>query len=293
MDRRSFLLSALAARVLRAQNADPTPAAPQDWVCPMDADYRSDKPGVCPRCGMKLILGVPPEREYRLDVDMQPPALRVGEKTELTFCVRDPDTKQVVKDFTIMHEKLFHMFIVSQDMTYFVHDHPQPQPDGSFHYVETFPKPGMYRILGDFYPTAGTPQLIARTAIVPAPGNVPPALAYAKLAADVSPKQGINLQASLTTDPPQPLAGFKTLVFFELNPAQGLQKYIGAWAHMLAASDDLVDMIHSHPFIADGGPKMQFNLIFPRARTYRIWVQMQREGVVNTFAFNVPVKELS
>jgi hypothetical protein len=61
---------------------------------------------------------------------------------------------------------------------------------------------------------------------------------------------------------------------------------------MLAASDDLIDMIHDHPFIADGGPQMQFNMIFPRARTYRVWVQFQRKGVVNTAVFNVPVSEL-
>jgi hypothetical protein len=62
---------------------------------------------------------------------------------------------------------------------------------------------------------------------------------------------------------------------------------------VLAASDDLMDTIHEHPFIADGGPKMQFNLIFPRARTYRVWVQFEREGVVNTVALNVPVSELN
>ena len=57
-------------------------------------------------------------------------------------------------------------------------------------------------------------------------------------------------------------------------------------------SDDLIDMIHSHPFLADGGPEIQFNMIFPRARNYRVWVQFQRNGVVNTAHFDVPVKEL-
>jgi hypothetical protein len=61
---------------------------------------------------------------------------------------------------------------------------------------------------------------------------------------------------------------------------------------MLAASDDLIDMMHTHPFIADGGPEIQFNLVFPRVRAYRVWVQFQRNGVVNTVHFDVPVKEL-
>ena len=31
---------------------------------------------------------------------------------------------------------------------------------------------------------------------------------------------------------------------------------------------------------------------FPRARTYRVWVQFQRKGVINTAHFDVPVSEL-
>jgi hypothetical protein len=32
---------------------------------------------------------------------------------------------------------------------------------------------------------------------------------------------------------------------------------------MLAASKDLIDMIHAHPAWEEGGPKIQFNVIFP------------------------------
>jgi hypothetical protein len=47
--------------------------------------------------------------------------------------------------------------------------------------------------------------------------------------------------------------------------------------------------MHTHPTIADGSHEMQFNLVFPRPRVYRIWVQFQRKGVVNTAQFDVPV----
>ena len=82
-----------------------------------------------------------------------------------------------------------------------------------------------------------------------------------------------------------------TQMRFKLAPGDGLQKYLGAWAHMLAASDDLIDMMHTHPFIADGGSEMQFNLVFPRPRMHRVWVQFQRDGVINTVHFDVPVNE--
>jgi hypothetical protein len=274
------------------QPAAVAPVAPLDYVCPMDKDVRSDKPGVCSRCGMKLVLGIPDDVEYPLELKIQPAVFRAGEKVRFTFRIRDPHTGKTVDHYEVVHDKFFHMFIASQDLEYFVHDHPVPQPDGSFIYDEVFPKPGMYRVAGDFYPSGGTPQLVAKTVIVPgAPGT------ELKLDAPaLKPAMGVshceNMDVELVTDPPQPIAGMKTLLFFHIKPAEGIEKYLSAWGHMLVASDDMIDLIHDHPFIADGGPQMQFNIIFPRARTYRIWVQFQRKGVVNTASFTVPVEEL-
>ena len=67
---------------------------------------------------------------------------------------------------------------------------------------------------------------------------------------------------------------------------------LAAAGNMLAASDDVIDLIHSHPYQADGGADMQFRMYFPRPKGYRIWFQFQKKGVVNTAYFDVPVKEL-
>ena len=37
---------------------------------------------------------------------------------------------------------------------------------------------------------------------------------------------------------------------------------------------------------------MQFSVVFARPRVYRVWVQFQRKGVVNTVAFTLPVEQL-
>jgi hypothetical protein len=261
----------------------------QDLVyqCPMDPDIRSNKEGVCSRCGMKLRAGIPEPIEFPVDLNVLPRAVKPGEKAQLEFAVRDPQNNRQIQHFEIVHEKLFHMFLISRDLQVFVHDHPVFGEDGKFRYGYAFPKSGLYRILADFYPEGATPQLIAKTVIVPGPAQLAPVITR-----DYSTKQTENMTVSLTTDPPQPIAGTKTMLFFKLEPADGIEKYIGAWGHMLAASDDLIDMIHTHPFIADGGPEMQFNVYFARERMYRIWVQFQRKGVVNTAQFDVPVQDL-
>ena len=96
------------------------------------------------------------------------------------------------------------------------------------------------------------------------------------------------MRVALETIPDQPVAGARTQMRFTLD-AGGLEKYLGAWAHMLIASDDLIDMMHEHPARADGGPRVEFDIVFPRARAFRVWVQFQRAGVVNTVHFDVPV----
>jgi hypothetical protein len=263
---------------------------PQDqvWVCPMDPDVRSSIPGVCPRCGMKLASGLPEATEYHMDLSTSPRMLQPGQPAQLTFAIHDPWKGRPVTNFQLVHEKLFHMFVISQDLEFFVHNHPVFQPDGSFRYDNlTLPKAGMYRVLGDFYPDGATPQLIAKTMIVP---GTPPAPVH--LSRDYSPKDAANLQVEFRTDPPQAIAGLKTQLHFTVKPGDGLEKYLGAWGHMLAASEDLIDLIHTHPFIADGGPNIQFNLTFPRPGNYRVWVQFQRNGQVNTAHFDIPVQEL-
>ncbi len=244
-----------------------------EFVCPMDRDVRTLGPGKCPKCGMALVAGLPEPQEYPVD-------LKMGRDGLLTFHMLEPKTGRPVTHFLEVHEKLFHLFLVSKDLRYFGHEHPALQPDGSFTFASKLAGGGQYRLLCDFYPEGGTPQLVAKTLILaggplPAPARDP-----------------INMAVSLVTDPVKAIAGTKTMLFFKLDPADGLQPYLGAWGHMLAASSDLIDMIHGHPAFGEGGATIQFNVIFPRAGVYKLWVQFQRLGVVNTVEFSVPVSNL-
>jgi hypothetical protein len=263
------------------------------FYCPMEPDVRSNQAGRCPRCGMTLVEGVPDILEYPVDLATDPAVPRPNQLTRLTFGLIDPRTERPVRTLEVVHEKLYHVFVVSQDLSFFLHTHPERQADEDFHLDVRLPKPGLYRVLSDFYPSGATPQLITNTLIV---AGAETAMVSAHLQGDLSPKTTENARVELTLSPSHVVARQDASMVFRVSPGQGVEPYLGAWGHMLAASADLADMTHNHPIAAadssrGAGKDVQFNMAFPRAGVYRVWVQFQRLGVVNTVAFDVPVAE--
>src|SRR5258705_13732122 len=210
--------------------------ADASFYCPMDPDVRSVKPGTGPRCRMTLGEGAPDISDYPLDLEVSPPIPRANETSRLTFGLTDPRTLKPVRLFEVVHEKLYHVFLVSQDLSFFTHTHPERQPDQDFHLDVRFPKPGMYRVLSDFYPTGGTPQLITNTVIVPGAGA---SLAAANIQVDTSPKETENAHVEMSLAPLHTVAREKAIMTLRITPEAGIEPYLGASGHMLAASADL------------------------------------------------------
>jgi hypothetical protein len=293
---RAGLFIPLTVVVALAQLPAPQSTPAVEYTCPMDPDVRSKTPGKCPRCGMALEAGIQQPLDYRLVFRKEPAHVPAGRPVELQFELIDPRTKKRATHFEVVHERLFHLFLVSADLGYFVHDHPTLGSDGIFRFRTTLPQAGIYRLLADCYPTGGTPQLLPHY-LTTAGYDKSIAESTAHPPADISPKNSANMAVSLRMEPAEPVPGKKTMLFFTLDPGEGVEPYLGAWGHLLAASNDLMDAIHEHPIYvndkpADGKPEIQFNVFFPREATYRIWVQFQRKGVVNTAAFTIPVKAL-
>jgi len=284
---RSERTSAPAAAAKTSSPAAATAVNAAVYMCPMDRDVRGYGPGKCPRCGMALVTSIPDPVEYLVDVTTAA-APQPGVPVQLNFGITDPWKGNPVTRFMEVHERLYHAFVVSRDLQFFVHGHPEWR-NNRFEYTATFPKPGMYRVLSDFYPEASVPQLSASTLFV---GDVEPNPRPIVMAKDYAPKQGENVGVSMVSIPDAAIAGMPTRLRFALDRATGFEKYLGVWAHMLVASDDLIDMMHTHPSIANGGPEVEFTVVFPRPRTYRLWIQLQRNGTVNTVHFDVPVKAM-
>jgi 5-hydroxyisourate hydrolase-like protein (transthyretin family) len=295
------------------------PAVETAFVCPMHPDYTTEVEGKCPRCGMALVKASPFDvRDYELEFTTTPKLVRAGQRATWRLAVLHPETHKPITAFEVVHEKQYHLFVISQDMEYFQHLHPELQPDGAWTIDVTLPKAGFYTVLSDFMPRAGAWQFLVRPLVTAGyAGDLEDDSAI--LVPDTKLTKEVNgLTASLSFDPPTFVAGqYGHLNYHLLDTATGrpvtdLQTYLGAFGHTLIMSEDLTQYVHSHPldivpgteddgdpqfFIppgADleklrGGPEVTFDALMPRPGRYRAWTQFRRNEVVHTFSYTFAV----
>ena len=263
---------------------------PDAYWCPMHPDVRSAAAGKCPQCGMDLVSIPPPKvGEYKLDVVLQ----RDGKGARgMRLTVRAPDTNEVVRRFESVHEKLFHLFVVSRDLEYFAHVHPDAQRDGSFGLTHPLPA-GEYMLIADFVPTGGTAQTLQRAIVVGVVGvrsrfSNPSGLENR----DLTPRETVvdGMRVSLKVE--DAVVGKEACLTFTLTdektgaPVTDLEPYLGAPAHMLMVRADLGDAIHAHPEeLQTSGPRVSFHPLIPADGPFKLWIQVQRAGRVITVPF--------
>jgi Heavy metal binding domain len=291
----------------------PTPDTETAYMCPMHPDYTSDNEGKCPRCGMNLVLATPFDmRDYRLEFQTVPPVVKAGEKIVLLFKVFHPGTGKPIQKFELVHDRLYHLFVISQDMKDFQHIHPEQRADGTWAIEVTLPRPGYYKVLSDFLPSGGSSQFIARPLVTAGyTGDLIASSAHLEPDGDLT-KTVDDITAEVTYDPKRFVAGLYGHLTFHLSdaatglPIKDLQTYLGAFGHTLIMSEDMVDYVHSHPIESippeanleelRAGPDVLFEGLMPKPGHYRAWTQFRRHNKIYTFTntFNViDVGELS
>jgi hypothetical protein len=327
MVRRAVLIAAalLSATTFVSTRQGPAVAPPAAddataWVCPMHSDYTTEASGTCPRCGMALVHASPFDvRDYDLELRTIPAVVRPGQRASLRFKIIHPGTREVIKKFEVVHERQYHLFLISQDMDYFQHIHPQEQADGTWTIDVTLPRAGYYKVLSDFLPSGGSSQFIARPLVTAGyAGDLVGDGAH--LVPDtLLTKSDDDITASVTCDPQQFVVGLYGHITYHLTdtatgrPITDLQTYLGAFGHTLIMSEDMAEYVHSHPldilampddeggppvFLippdADleklrGGPDVTFEGLMPKPGRYRAWTQFRRHDKLHTFAFTFNV----
>lgn len=214
---------------------------------------------------------------------------QAGQPATIRIHIQDEAGKPI-DQLDIEHEKLLHLIVVSKDLSYFNHIHPEYMGQGEFVISNTFPSGGDYKLIADFVPAGGSKT--TQTEWITVEGATEPPVA---LDADkVHARTVDGVEVKLLNDHPE--AGKDFELNFELadadtkQPITDLEQYLGAVGHVVILSEDTEDYLHVHPVEENAtGPVAKFITNFPGKGTYKIWGQFQRNGKVLTVPFVVQV----
>ncbi|CAN5376314.1 hypothetical protein BH10ACI1_BH10ACI1_22390 [soil metagenome] len=249
---------------------------------------------------------------YVMDLAIEPKSVNANQEVSLGFSVKDKDGKPF-KNLQIVHEKLIHLLVVSDDLAFFEHVHPEIQADGNFKLNYKFPTGGIYKLYADFTPENSTQIVNVFDISVGGEKRIKmPLVADKEFTKTVegltfTMKSGGDLKAGKAA----------TLNFF-VKDANGktvtdLQPYLGAMAHFVIISEDTTKFLHAHAMEGqktktkdtgesnDNHSNMEMNMKsdtdsaetpavmahteFPTAGLYKLWGQFQRNGKVITVSF--------
>lgn len=277
---------------------------PPGFYCPMHPHVYRENAGACPLCGMELVAPPATTRDFELELETH--RLEPNQQTELSVRIRDPRSGDIVKDFHLLHERPLHLFIVSQDLAHFEHAHPVPGPDGTFTLETKLPAPGLYKVFADLFPVGGAPQLLQGHLLTSGSAHALDAATASVLSDETRQVRQGRTEVTLKTEPAPPTAGRPVEVSFSLRdtntggPLADLQPYLGTLAHVVIASADLEECIHTHPrevspnaAVTTSGARLSFGTVLPRPGLYRIWAQFQRGQELVTAAFTIRAAPLS
>ncbi|MEW6732873.1 MAG: hypothetical protein AB1489_16225 [Acidobacteriota bacterium] len=100
---------------------------------------------------------------FSIELTTEPGEISSNHPAKLHFVVKDP-TGKVNPSLDIVHEKLMHLLVVSDDLAFFDHIHPEPDSEGKYSVETSFPSAGKYKLYADYTPK-GTSQQIGRLEI--------------------------------------------------------------------------------------------------------------------------------
>ena len=226
-------------------------------------------------------------KPFLLDLIASPGHPTAGEPVELELRVRLANSLELreVTEFDLQHERFMHLFVVSEDLADFAHEHPQPAGSGVFRLTYRFPRPGRYRLYADVAPKDAGSQILSALVSVgaAAPGSAPSPAAV--------PTPTARTRVALTLPEGGLFAGRTVVVTAWLTdekgrPVNDLKPWLGALGHLLLVNRDAGTFAHAHPDDREPGVgkngRIPFLVRLPKAGPYKGWLQFERRGRIET-----------
>jgi hypothetical protein len=277
------------------------------YACPMHPEVTGKEGDKCSKCGMKLELvdTETSKNEYFMDFKATP-SVEAGKPAVLSFTPKIKGNENEMVPLDIQHDKKMHLIVVTKDLSYFDHIHPEFQANGSYD-IAVLPKEkeysqgkfmnetkfgqgGEYVLFADYLPSGGSHQVERIELNVAGSPYTPKRFAESKTVSKVD-----GFEISLVPEGGKFLSKGNMHISAIVKkdgkeiPADQFENYLGAKAHVVMISEDTKDYLHVHPEVADG--RLDLHTEFGKPGIFRGWLQFQTEGKVHTADFVVKVDE--
>lgn len=222
-----------------------------------------------------------------------PQKLAAKESVNLVIDIQDDQQKPVTK-FDVFQEKLMHLIVVSDDLRFFDHLHPEYKNNGRFEVTANFSEPGNYTFFSDYKPSGKQENISVMKVNVP--GSVPLPKDLEKFA---KTKTISDTKVNLNVAQTDIKSGQEVSLKFDIQDAKSnqslkdLQPYLGEKGHLViiksSAPLTVTDYIHAHASQNSPDGQIEFKTQFPQPGTYKMWFQFNRNGKITTADFWVNV----
>ena len=288
------------------------PVAPgTKFICPMNCEKGKtyDQPGTCPVCHMDLETSnaeaTANTAEFFTAFTASPAPIELEKPATLSFTPKIKGKENEPVPLDLVHEKKMHLILVSDDLAWFDHLHPEYQAAGTYDIKvlgkgENFSKGrglnetrfetgGKHLAFTDYKPMGALNQ-VNKTEI-DVTGPTWSSMPYTKQRM-TSQVDGYSVVldphgAELSTGTPTNLHIDIVEKGKRLTPDK-IENYLGAKAHVIMIETSSKEFLHVHPEAA--GEELEMNTTFAKPGLYRCWLQFQTAGKVHTADFVLEVK---
>jgi hypothetical protein len=219
----------------------------------------------------------------------------IGPGKSFTIDIHISDDKgRKVSAFDVFQEKLMHLIVVSDDLGFFEHLHPEYQGDGHFKTTAILPSAGAYTLFSDYQPAGQKEQISVLKLRMKGARKSSEA---EDMKATEKMVQGMRIRMGLS--PKIPRVNEEAIIGFYLKqidgkPVTGLGPYLGEKGHLVIIGKSKTlsvrNYLHAHAMKEGEASEIKFTTRFPNKGLYKLWCQFNRNGRILTADFWVNIQ---